>query len=126
MSNPWKFTDASNSIIGRVADNGGYESRLASTLTPEELAQVLPADPVSPNTAIYAQIDFLERAAMMPRGTREYMLSELESKAVALGAAMVPPLDAASSLAAAYAGNILYRKLKDLDDQIALLRAQLV
>jgi hypothetical protein len=49
----------------------------------------------------------------------------MEEKAIALGAAQIPALDAATSIAYAYATNIGYKKLKDFDSQIASLRVQM-
>lgn len=54
---------------------------------------------------------------MLPRVAREFMLSGLELE----GARRVPPITPAQL----YAANIGYKRLKDLDDEIAALRASL-
>jgi hypothetical protein len=62
---------------------------------------------------VQAQIDFLESSTMLPRVTREFMLLSFAAQA----AAQTPPVDPMTSVA--------YKKLKELDDQIAALRSQL-
>ena len=74
--------------------------------------------------AIQAQINALEQAAIENRKWREYSIEQMESAAIAFGAAQVPAYSAAESLAYAYATNIAYRKTKDLDMQITALRTQ--
>lgn len=74
--------------------------------------------------ALQAQIDALERTAIENRKWREYSVEQMEAAAISYGAAQVPPLDAATSLAYAYATNIAYKKTKDLDVQITALRTQ--
>lgn len=63
------------------------------------------------------QIAALETASMLPRVAREFMLAGLELE----GARHVPPITPEQL----YAANIGYKKLRDLDDQIAALRAAL-
>ena len=74
--------------------------------------------------ALQAQIDAIELKAIENRKWREYSIIEMEKAAIAYGAAQTPPLDAATSLAYAYATNIAYKKTKDLDVQITALRTQ--
>jgi len=74
--------------------------------------------------ALQAQIDALEQKAIENRKWREYSIIQMEEAATAYGAAQVPPLDAATSLAYAYAVNTAYQKTKDLDVQITALRTQ--
>lgn len=75
----------------------------------------LPADIPDPKIAIQNQIDLLERQYMLPRGTREALLSYAIAIAATMGVTE-PEL---------YAVNIAYHKTKDFDTQIAALRAQL-
>lgn len=88
-------------------------------------------NPVPPPTsqqqkdALQAQIDTLERAALENRKWREYSILEMEKAAIAFGAAQVPALTAAESLAYVYATNIAYKKTKDVDSQIIILRTQM-
>ena len=74
---------------------------------------------------IIDEIDALERTYMMPRASREFMLTFMEAQAIAAGAARIPPLDCSQSIVALRAGNLGYSRVKDLDEQIAALRAQL-
>lgn len=85
-----------------------------------------PADLFNPNTVIQSQIDTLESSIKIPRITREFMLENLESRAIQMGSEMDPPLDAEASLAYLYASMKGYQKLKDLDNQITALRDQLI
>ena len=59
----------------------------------------------------------IEAAAMLPRVAREFMIAGLELE----GARHEPPITPEQL----YAANIGYKKLRDLDDQIAALRASL-
>lgn len=70
---------------------------------------------IDPKVAAAAEIKRLETESMIPRVTREFMLADVEEKALAKGLTL-------EQLIAANAG---YRKLKALDDQIKALRAQL-
>jgi hypothetical protein len=78
-----------------------YHAAIASqTVTPE---------PTQPSVA--DQIDTLERAQLLPRVTREFMLLQFQAIAAQQG---IDPMT-----------NIAYAKLKAFDDQITALRAQL-
>jgi hypothetical protein len=91
-------------------------------LTSEEVAALpLPAPPPPPD--YLAQIDALEREHQMPKVTREFMLASMEEKAIELGATQ--GLTPEQSIAALRAGNPGYRKVKELDERIAALRALL-
>lgn len=68
-------------------------------------------------------IDELERKHLMPRVQRDFMLAWMEMKAVQLGAES--GLSPEQSVAQLYSKNIGYRKVKELDEQINLLRAKL-
>jgi hypothetical protein len=70
-----------------------------------------PADLPDPKIAIRAQIESLEAQQLLPRITREFMLSAAEAQAQAAG---VDPMQ-----------NYGYRKLKEFDSLIASLRDQL-
>ena len=73
----------------------------------DEEAEVL--RPVSQPPAIQSQIDDLERAQLMPRATREFMLLSMES--------MATPEQLEQ--------NFGYKAVKAFDLQITALRAQL-
>ena len=64
-----------------------------------------------------ARISELESVSMIPRVTREFMISALELE----GSRRSPPVGPAEL----YESNIGYRRLKDVDDEIASLRASL-
>jgi hypothetical protein len=68
-----------------------------------------PAIYVDPKVAIRAEIESLERAALLPRATREFMLLAMEAQAPAEVLALNPG----------------YAAVKAFDTQIAALRAQL-
>jgi len=75
--------------------------------------------------AIQGQIDTLEKGSILNRMMREWSVAELEKAAISYGAAQIPALTAAQSLAYAYSTNIAYKKVKDLDVQITALRTQM-
>ena len=93
----------------RNGDRAAYESWLSAGGEPE------PAESNEPGPA--DQIAALEAASMLPRVAREFMIAGLELE----GARHVPPITPEQL----YAANIGYKKLRDLDDQIAALRASL-
>lgn len=69
------------------------------------------------------QIEALEREHMAPRYLRDFTLGAMEREAIVIGASQ--GLSEAQAIAALRAGNAGYRKLKELDEQIAALRALL-
>ena len=78
-------------------------------------ANIKPPTPLTPeeiNTGIAAQIADLERATLMPRATREFMLTFFAATAASQG---VDPMTSPA-----------YVKVKALDDQIAALRRAMV
>ena len=93
----------------RNGDRAAYEAWLADGGEPAA------ADTFEPGPI--EQIAALETASMLPRVAREFMLAGLELE----GARHVPPITPEQL----YAANIGYKKLRDLDDQIAALRASL-
>lgn len=88
-------------------------------LTPEEIA-ALPPDPPRDYAS---EISALERAAMLPKATRKFMLSFMEATAIQQGAGQ--GLTPEQSLAALLAGNPGYAGVKALDDQIEALGDEL-
>ena len=101
----WKYTDASCAVAARTFEDGSSQSCLASTLP--EGTVILPADP--PARDISAEIAELERSNLMPRATREFMLSFME----------------ASFAPEQLSANAGYQKVKAFDQQIRALRALL-
>jgi hypothetical protein len=81
--------------------------------TAEQIAAVQNPAPTAAQVKaqIQSQIDFLESQQLLPRITREFMLSAAEAQAKAAG---VDPNV-----------NVGYAKLKEFDTQIAGLRGQL-
>ena len=69
------------------------------------------------------QIESLEREHMAPRWQRDFILGSMEREAVEIGAAQ--GLNAVQSVALLRSKNAGYRRLKELDEQINELRAQL-
>ena len=111
---PPDAVDVSADEYAALMDGQRFGKRIAadSDGRPELLDQVsILAD--NPRAAITS----LEISAMMPRVVREFMLAGLELE----GARHVPPITPEQL----YAANIGYKKLRDLDDQIAALRALL-
>lgn len=82
-----------------------FKAWLAQGNTPD------PADAPDPKESIRAEIDQLERDSLLPRVTREFMLLSFATTAAGMG---VDPMT-----------NVAYVKVKELDDRIASLRAQL-
>jgi hypothetical protein len=80
-------------------------------MTAEEIASIPPEPPRN----IAAEIDALERQHMLPRPVRDSLLAIAEKEAAAAGLTI-------AQLEAANAG---YRKVKQLHQQIAALRALL-
>lgn len=68
----------------------------------------------APDASPVDQIAALEAESMLPRVAREFMLAGIELEA----SRNVPPITTEQL----YAANIGYKKLKDLDDEIAALR----
>lgn len=73
-----------------------------------------PPEPPTPPTPA-AQIEALERATLLPRPVRDVLLALMEKEALAAGI----------SLILLRAKNSGYRRVKELDEQIAALRAML-
>lgn len=91
---------------------------------PAWVAGMTPADVLEPVITLPTpaeQIAALERETMLPRATREFMLSFMETTAIEQGAGQ--GFTAEQSIAALRAGNSGYRKVKELDEQIDALRA---
>lgn len=99
------FTD-SNGGYYQVNAPEGFVPPWAKDMTQ---CEVIPTTTPDPKDAIRAQIDAMERAKMMPRATREFMLLFLE----------------ASFTPEQLAQNIGYAGVKAFDNQIKALRDQL-
>jgi hypothetical protein len=96
------------------ADRQFYEQWISGGGVPEGAAP-------DPPPAATEQIEALEREHMMPRATREFMLTFMETTAIQQGAGQ--GLTPEQSLTVLRAGNSGYRKVKELDEQIDALRA---
>lgn len=81
-----------------------------------------PADP-TPGLTPQQQIDALEREYMLPRAAREFMLGAMEREAVQVG--IEQGLTAEQSISLLRIKNAGYRRVAELDDQIAQLREQI-
>ena len=64
---------------------------------------------------LQSQIDSLERAAMLPRPVREFLILAAQKEAAAIGLTE-PQL---------YAANLAYKRVKDFDNEIVVLRTQM-
>lgn len=108
---PTDAVDVSSDEYAALMDGQRLGKRIAANSDgrPELLDQV---SILSENPR--AAITSLEISAMLPRVVREFMLAGIELE----GARHVPPITPEQL----YAANIGYKKLKDLDDEIAALR----
>ena len=97
-------------------------SVIVRPLTSEEIA-ALPAPAPPPPPDYLAQIDALEREHQAPGWSRAAWLGLFEREAVEAGAGQ--GLTPEQSIAVLRAGNPGYRKIKELDEQIAALRGLL-
>lgn len=122
----YQFTGDPDTVL-RVADgtfiptdpeNADYREYLAwieNGGTPE------PAPQPDAKVVAQGQIEARERATLLPRAVREFMLDVIEDKAITLGAAQ--GLTKQQSLALLAAKNVGYVGVKQLDGEIAVLRA---
>lgn len=83
--------------------------------TDEEVAIIRTPTPQQQRDVIQAQIDALERKELMPRAARLALMKNTIGLAAVQGVTE-PQL---------YATDIEYRKIKDFESQIAVLRAQM-
>ncbi len=116
------YKDAQNQLFAYEAD-GSQDDFILPGLTPitDEEADALRAS--TPGPTPLQQIETLEREHLLPRATREFMLAFMEATAIQQGAGQ--GLTPEQSITALRAGNSGYRKVKELDEQIDALRAQL-
>jgi hypothetical protein len=80
-------------------------------------------NPLPPPRNVAAEIHALEQTTLMPRPVRDYMLEDMENRAAAAGEQQ--GLTRAQSIAVLRSRNAGYRRVKELDEQIAALRALL-
>lgn len=114
----WKYADDTKRVAFRSTTGGGVESRVVLAIPAGD--SIDNPDIPDPRIAILADIDQRERATMLPRAVREFMLVAIEDKATIAGAAQGLTKD--QSLAVLTANNPGYRNIKALDDRIAVLR----
>lgn len=89
-------------------------------MTAEEIADI-PPPPPPPHASV--QIAALEREHMLPKATRKFMLTFMESTAIQQGAGQ--GLTPEQSLVVLMAGNPGYAAVKGLDNQIEALEDEL-
>lgn len=113
----YKDQDNQLHFIDNPEDAEKYLPAGCVEITDTEAEQIRQAAIVLPtqNEIIQSQIDALEKQTMLPRVTREFMLAQTVITAQMAGVDE-PTL---------YTSNVGYRKVKDMDAQIAALRAQL-
>ena len=68
MSNPWKYTDATNAVAGRTLDDGSSESRLVAAIDLEAGELILPPEPQTP--PVISVNSYQIRAALAAVGLR--------------------------------------------------------
>ena len=78
------------------------------------------SQPPNPADQIRQAIRDIERESLMNRTVREDILKRYTQEAMTTYG-----VDEATAIAGMYAGNIAYRRIKDIDNQVAALRAQL-
>lgn len=110
------FTDGDGYYQIELAD-GEPTPEWARSLTPTAVAPLPQPDP---KAVIQSQIDQIERDTLMNRAIREGTLLLIEKEAMREFG-----VDQATAQAGLYAGNEAYRRVKDVDNQIAGLRAQI-
>lgn len=91
-------------------------TRLTTEQSLAEIAASLP----DPAEVVKWQIDSIERDTKMNRAARKGLLLLIEDKAM-----RDYSVDRETAQAGLYAGNVAYRKVKDVDNQIAALRSQI-
>lgn len=118
-----QFYKAPDQSLHHIETAFSYLLPVGSTPISDEEAQALidAIEPILPSPA--EQIEALEREHMMPRATREFMLTFMETNAIQQGGEQ--GLTPEQSISALRVGNSGYRKVKELDEQISALRAQL-
>lgn len=84
-------------------------------ITDEEAEALRPQPQVDPVQAVKDKIATIERDTLMNRAVREFMLAQAE--AIGASAGLTPEQ--------LYQANVGYRKVKDIDTEIAVLRAQI-
>lgn len=90
-------------------------------ITEEEAEAIREANkPVLVPPTPQEQIDKIERDTMMNRAAREALLLLIEREAMREFGVDLP-----TAQAGLYAGNPAYKRVKDIDNQIAALRAQM-
>jgi len=110
----WKLSH--DGLTASCINNGFLESRLVSAIPADDT--ILPADPLSSaeqKTLLQDQINLLEAQQLLPRVTREGLLLTFETFAAMQS---ITP-------AQLYIDNVAYHKVKDFDDVIVVLRAQM-
>lgn len=106
--------DAGGNIVSFGPNDDGY-----SPIVPSGAAISIETSQPQPQpdqkALLQSEIDAIEHATLMNRAVREFMLAQAEQIAAASG----------YTPAQLYQVNLGYRKVKDIDTQIAALRAQI-
>jgi hypothetical protein len=124
MSN-WKYTNATNTTVTRINEDGSIESCLATELLPDIIPDPADEPTIEDQKAkLQSQIEEIERVTMVPRVTREFMITfaKLEAQrqvekyaAEGITATVEEILEA----------NIGYKRVQAVEDQIEALRDQI-
>lgn len=117
------FKDSGGGFYQAEIENEGDTPAWAvgmTRLTTEQSLAELAASLPDPADVVKWQIDSIERDTLMNRAAREGLLLLTEKEAM-----REYSVDQATAQAGLYAGNLAYRKVKDVDNQIAALRAQI-
>lgn len=126
-------------LIAFTDENGGfYQAGLAdendtpawaegmTRLTEAQRLAELAANQPDPALQVKGQIEAIETATKMNRATREFMLEQVVRETARDYNLNLSDEGVRETVQAGlYAGNVAYRRIKDIDDQIAALRAQI-
>lgn len=112
------FKNPENNQVYAFEEDGSQDAFIPANLvliSNEEAAELIAPAPVPESVLALEQIAEIERQTLMNRAVREFMLLSAEATAASHG---VTP-------AVLYTVNPAYRAVKDVETQIAALRAKL-
>lgn len=119
------YKDPETNALYAYEEDGSQDSVIPTHLVPitnaeADAIRAANAPQVDPVQVIKEQIAAIEYATIMNRAAREALLSLTEKEEM-----RALSVDQATAQAGLYAGNVGYRKVKDIDNQVAALRAQI-